>query len=331
MNKLYDCLLSTKLFESQVSRFMSYRANKNVVEHRECWGKDYPDKTFYVIRRPNMWGLMSILTVFIEHISYARRRGWIPVVDMENVSNLYLQEDFISTGINPWEWYFEQPMGYSLKDIAHAKNIVLSNLYLYTSAENAYPIDYKTLVNEKKHEKWRKLAREYYRITPDTMALIDKVYHDVFVSVGAEKVLGVYCRGTDYIDLKPSGHPVQPTKEQVIKKAEDLMEKHHLNFCYLVTEDNRVLSGFREHFGERLLTIDALRYDSCQGEEDWIWKRKGERADHKYLSGLEYLTGMFLLTYCDALCGGVTGGTTGLSLLDDQNYKEMYFWDLGRY
>lgn len=277
-----------------------------------------------------MWGLMSILTVYIQHIWYARRRNWIPVIDMENAPNLYLEDEAVGKGINTWEWYFEQPMGYSMKDIAHARNIVFCNGNLYTSSQNAYQIDYLTMVNNNKQEQWRKLARKYYRMKPDVMEEIAKKKEQMF-SGGGQRTLGVYCRGTDYSDLKPSGHPMQPSKEQVMEKSEELMRKHDLSFCYLVTEDNRVLDYFKRHFGEKLLYIDAQRYGECQGEKDWIWKRQAGRENHKYLSGLEYLTGMYLLTYCDALCGGITGGTIGLSLLDDQNYEEMFFWDLGRY
>lgn len=114
-------------------------------------------------------------------------------------------------------------------------------------------------------------------------------------------------------------------------KTVELMEKHNLLYCYLVTEDNRVLEYFEERLGEKLLYIDAQRYGKCQKEDDWIWMRKVDRENHKYLSGLEYLMEMYLLTFCDVLCGGVTGGMIGLSLLDDWNYKEMFFWDLGRF
>lgn len=182
--KVLDYLLSAKVFESGVSGYMARRAGDGVVQHRESWGEDYPDKIFYVIRRPNMWGLMSILTVYIQHIWYARRRNWIPVIDMENAPNLYLEDEAVGKGINTWEWYFEQPMGYSMKDIAHARNIVFCNGNLYTSSQNAYQIDYLTMVNNNKQEQWRKLARKYYRMKPDVMEEIAKKKEQMFSGGG---------------------------------------------------------------------------------------------------------------------------------------------------
>ena len=52
--------------------------------------------------------------------------------------------------------------------------------------------------------------------------------------------VGVYLRGTDYIDLKPSGHPVQPTVEQAMLVIDEYTRKYNVDSIFLVTEDVRI-------------------------------------------------------------------------------------------
>lgn len=329
LHTISDALVSHKSIETLFSKVVSRRRNEGLCEHRECWGDDYPNMTFYVIRRPSMWGLMSILAVYINHINYAIRRGYIPVIDQCTVTNLYLEEDELNTGINSWEYYFEQPAGYSLEDIAHAHNVVLSGMLLWSSDENSYRINYET-VSAPFGDKWQRLAQGYYRKNRQASEHIARISRSVLQSRG-NVTLGVYCRGTDYVDMHPKGHPVQPTAEQVIDKARQVLSERSYQYVYLVTEDDRVWHKFRDAFGDRLLYIDAARYGDAKDDGSFIWQRKNPRDDSKYTSGLDYLTGMSLLHECDGLVAGITGGTAGLRLLQQRPFGYEHYWNLGIY
>ena len=58
--------------------------------------------------------------------AYAVKQGYIPVIDMQNGRNTYLEEGKVGRE-NAWEYYFEQPCGYRLADIRDAKNVILSD------------------------------------------------------------------------------------------------------------------------------------------------------------------------------------------------------------
>ena len=69
--------------------------NKNwQQEHWFPGGMRFPDKTFYIIRRSGMkLGLFSYFNTHLARMDYAIQNGMIPVVDMQNFRNSYLEED----------------------------------------------------------------------------------------------------------------------------------------------------------------------------------------------------------------------------------------------
>ena len=86
-------------------------------ERRVSHGKENPDKIFFVIRRARCKaGLFSLVMTNMGLVKYALDKGYIPVIDMQSERNTYLEEEQVGRE-NAWEFYFEQPCGYSLKDI----------------------------------------------------------------------------------------------------------------------------------------------------------------------------------------------------------------------
>ena len=59
----------------------------------EKYGELNPDTTFYVIRRSDGHaGINSQFNTNLGHVRYAVNNGWIPVIDMQNYPNAYLEE-----------------------------------------------------------------------------------------------------------------------------------------------------------------------------------------------------------------------------------------------
>jgi len=110
--ELIDVLLRNKRIQTIIINLYNKKiCGKEYIEKRESYGEEFPDKTFYVIRRLNNWGLMSILVMYTQYFQYAVKRNYIPVVDMCNVHNMYLNDEEIGK-INAWDYFFEQPGGY---------------------------------------------------------------------------------------------------------------------------------------------------------------------------------------------------------------------------
>jgi len=147
------------------------------------------------------------------------------------------------------------------------------------------------------------------------------------------KVLGILCRGTDYLLNQPSNHPVQPDPLDVIKKAEEAVIENNCSYIFLATEDENIYACFREHFREKLLVNQQRRIShnemtNISGVA--IARSKIIREKNSYLSGLEYLSAINLLSKCSCFIGGRTGGTKAVLLMSD-GFEYEYIYDLGYY
>lgn len=70
-----------------------------------------------MIRRRNVYcGLFSLCITTLARIDEAVKAGYISVVDIQNSFNLYLEKEKIGKE-NTREYFLEQPMEYSMKDI----------------------------------------------------------------------------------------------------------------------------------------------------------------------------------------------------------------------
>ncbi len=292
-------------------------------EHRVKRGKENPEQTFYVIRRRDAYcGLFSILLTSLQRISNAVQAGYVPIVDLQNDFNIYLPEDKIGKE-NAWEFYFKQPMGYSLEDVQKSQNIILGSgavpkMFPYLSVDFLYG---KT----GELEYWRKLAKKYIVLSDKAAQRVEQEYQRLFAK--EDKVLGVKCRGTDYAKGKPKNHPIQPTVEQMVTKAEEIFKQRNCTKVFLATEDSEFYEAFAEKFGDRLVS-NKTQYAQYMGGS--AGREEYERESDNYESGMEYLVTTMLLAKCDCLCAGCVSGTVGALLLTE-GFEYTYLFDLGIY
>lgn len=291
-------------------------------EQRKSYGQENPDKTFFVIRRnAPAAGLFSFVTVYLGWIRYALDKGYIPVADMCSAKNTYLTEEEVGKK-NAWEFYFEQPCGYSLTDISHSKNVILSNT---DSPPAEYP-GHNLVTQESTYCFWHEFAQAHLKLQADARSRMEQQYHEMF---GDKKVLGILCRGTDYKNLRPSNHPVQPELSDIMDKAEEVFRQYHCDCLYLATEDNDYLQKFKERFGEKLHYLKTERFqDTGLANINLLGEQAGAQTPAK--RGMDYLTEIGILAKCHCLVAGSVGGTYGALLLNEA-YEYRYIYDLGLY
>lgn len=289
-------------------------------ERRVSYGSDNPDKTFYVIRRtPCSVGLFSYVSTVLGHIKYALDRGYIPIVDMQNYENTYLEEGLLGK-VNAWEYYFEQPMGYTLRDIEHSKNVILS----WAEGTKEFP-DYSMIINQEKYLMWYEYAQKYIRLSAEVEKEAQKRQEDLFKE---STIVGVLCRGTDYINNRPPQHPIQPEIQDVIVEVEKKLKETGSRYVYLATEDESIYEKFNIHFGDKLLVTESRRYHDIGNRN--INEIKTNRDNDSYTKGLEYLISIVLLSRCNYLVAGCSGGTYGAMLLTHGFCDQSVFY-LGCY
>ena len=60
----------------------------------------------------------------------------------------------------------------------------------------------------------------YTKFTDETQKYLDENLNEI--TKGETEILGILCRGTDYINCRPVGHAVQPDPHIVIENAKKL-------------------------------------------------------------------------------------------------------------
>ncbi len=287
-------------------------------ERKKSYGNDYKDIIFYVIGVDyGVEGLFAIVKNVLVHIEYAILKGYIPVVDMENYKS-----QFQKKGINIWEFFFEQPMGYTLSDINKAKNVILSRNVRQWPGHSVF-VSILNPENNKRLQSLKDLYAKYIVPSKKTSDYLALQYSQIIGN--KQKIMGVLCRGTDYSN-RPSGHPIQPNFEQIVQKLD--MYEGKFDYVFVATEDENILQQFVEKYQEKALFVNQLRFSSLK--EKYI-SDSGLKEDELIKLNLDYLSSIYILSRCDFFVGGRTAGTIGVSLLSTSQMKDFYAFDIGFY
>lgn len=291
---------------------------------RECkvsYGKENKGKEFYVVRRASAKvGLFSLVLTSLGYIKYALEQGYIPIVDMQNYSSFY--QGARTENKNIWEYFFEQPCKWNLEDIVKSNKVILGNGIISKDIE--YPDD-NIAYDTQKFEFWKAVADEYLKVNEDIRKEADRIAEELF---GTSKILGILARGTDYVNMRPYNHPIQPTAEQLMEKIDEVMVKQECNKIYLATEDKGIFEKFKVRYGEQVIALDVDRHET-QGTQNINDVRRMQKKDD-YTMAKEYLITILLLSKCDCLVAGNTSGSIGALLLN-KGYEYQYIFNLGRY
>ena len=300
------------------------RINKYRHRQRKCsYGDENPDKTFYIIGVPyTTAGLFAIVKSVFCHICYADKCGYIPVVDMQNFNNQLT--DGNDMGENAWELFFQQPGGYGLDEISRSRNIIKSCSLPFPEGVE---IGFDTSMDEAFYKIFSPLFKKYIIPIPDVAKYVQQKLNLVIGDRRHE--LGVLCRGTDYTESKPSGHPIQPTAEQAIIKAKEVMSQNGFEYVFLATEDKRIYNAFLGAFGNQLLFSGQKLYDGMNGKK-FLSEFHINDYSEKWHNIVDYYSTIYILSKCDGLLAGLTCGSICAYLMPNA-YSYTYFWSLGKY
>ena len=120
---------------------------------REChksFGGENPEHTFYVIRGVDhecrhycgvALNLLAIHSYVLSHLLYAERKGYLPIIDQRNdpVNN---RKDGPDSGTdNPWEYFWHQPVHYTLEEVYRSRYVILSKRSWYEPGNLGYSVD----------------------------------------------------------------------------------------------------------------------------------------------------------------------------------------------
>lgn len=264
-------------------------------------------------------GLASHAITNLGNIAMALNQGYIPVVDTVRCEN-FLQQISKITGQNAWEFFFQQPFGKRLTEISENDRVV------YTNGIPQLRPDEKIATNTAALDFWRRMLKRFMPVSGDILALADEKAEQL--GMRGRRVVGVLCRGTDYIALKPYQHPVQPEVDEVIRKTKDIMKQYDCDLCYLATEDEGVWQAFRKELGDRLVCSQTVYYEGTGNQ--MLCDINAQWNVNVLEKNREYLAALVLLSECNCFLSGKTSGMV-LALILAEDFEYFYAWDYGEY
>ena len=288
-------------------------------ERKISRGSDNPNICFYVIRRhANRAGLFSFALTNLASIKYALDQGYTPVIDMQNSPNPMISADEVGK-VNAWDLFFEQPAGVNLNDISSSRHIILSTIHPPVK----YP-DYNSLSDQEELNMWSYLMNKYIILLPEIENDVNSYINNCFRT---KRILGVLCRGTDYVAQRPKDHPIQPDVDLIIADSKKLIQQWNLELIYLATEDTDIWNRFSEEFPGKVVSFQNHHF-STSGNENV--NDIANSLLSPYARNREYLTSIAILSRCNVLLAGATSGSIG-ALLMSKGYEYSHIYQLGVY
>ncbi len=182
------------------------------------------------------------------------------------------------------------------------------------------------LTNDELVRFWHQLYLRYCPISKSIELEAEQRMRALFTET--DRVLGVLCRGTDYIHLKPIEHPRQPLPEELFPIIDEKLEYKGYSDIFLMSEDGEVVQKFKDYYGTKVKHI-SQQYVAIQSNEHLNEAYVRERIDIVQRNK-EYLIGLVMLAKCKGLVAGRTSGSVMARIISN-GYQDYYFWNRGRY
>lgn len=320
--KTYNKLISVRFLNKNTKFFRRVRA---MLFHNICYeclasfGKQNLDRKFYLIRCPQSeMGLWAVINYVIFHIEKAIELNREPVVDWQFYPNNYFSEDDEVGKINVWECFFEQTSEVTLDEVYRSYDVLMSN--------GDWDADNSDLSDGDFRKRKHYLVEKYLHLNVDMQD--ELALRKQELGFDKYKILGVKCRGTDFIASKPKYHAMVPDNNTTITTIEKYIDEWNgFDKIFVCTEDKSILEELKSYFGEKLIYLDINRV--TLNENVWLSdvfdKQKTKIRDMK-----DYLIETYLLASCGSLIAPRVGGTIGAVRIRG-NFDNMYIFTIGTY
>lgn len=324
--KAYNYLIARKWINTnnKICRRMRAMLYHNICyECKASFGNKNKNRTFYVIRCPQAeMGFFAVINYVIYHLDKARNIGAEPVVDWKFYPNKYFTEDYDVGKVNVWESFFEQPSHITLDEVYQSKNVIMSS--------GSWEVPIKEVFDNVRLAHSNEIVNRYIVLNEKTK----KMFEAELDRVGIKKyrVLGVKCRGTDFIATKPYSHQIVPDNDLTIKTVDEkIKEWGGFERIYLSTEDESILEKMKSYYGEKLWYTEGTRI--LLKENKWLselYDCNSSMKGTKEEDMREYLISTYMLASCDALIAPEVGGTLGAMRIRG-TCDNSYIFQLGTY
>lgn len=291
------------------------------------FGKENSDKTFYVARRfSEVEGHCSMVMTMLGHFYLAERMGMIPVVDMKNYYSQLWQDESKRGKENSWEYFYEQPAGFTMEDISKSKNVFLSDGVHSRKAPN-----YRTTFDKKDDIVfWNEIYKKYVRLNPTAKDIVEREIEQA--GIQSKKVLAVAVRrGIEWgHKVKDEGfacHCDVPDLEEIIEKTKEMKKQWKCDKVFLTIDDCEGLELFKREFKEDLLYIERDRWKYFENgipnpnaEKDFVGK------ESKFEKEIKYLSELFIISQCESFIGTRSSTSLGAMVIKGSVFENSLIY-----
>lgn len=264
-------------------------------------------------------GLFAFYLNYLKCIVKIISLGYIPLVDLVSFPNIFNKFNANSINFNPWEIFFNQPFGFKLKDIKNK----IKNIKYIKCKKLKIKFNGDILINKILIDFWHNMALKYIPIKNEIIKESNKISLRLFKN--SNNILGILARGTDYISLKPYGHPIPPNPERMFLDIKKMDKANKYDYFFLSTEDDIIREKFIYEFKNK------LRFFKAKKSIKYNYKNK------KYLSyniigkinfTKIYLINIIILSQCIDIITARTCGSEGLFILSN-GFRHTKVYNLG--
>lgn len=313
-------------------RIIYFRMNNKT---RFCYGEKNQNKTFFVIPATEKCGLYSNIFIALPIMEYAKRRGYISVLDFKNSYASMLQDEDKKGLENAWEYYYEQPERVSLEEVYQSKRVIHYSGKVYPVKIPDWNSMFPTSEQELIH--WHNFIVNNIHLQRSLEERIEKTEVELFAG---KKILGIGVRAgfrAASILKKPSiaGHPIVPACEEMMQIVENKMKEWDYSYIFLSCDDREYQQKFLKYFGDRCIVMERhLKHYFENGipicNQQNIHRVMCEYKDiSKREEVEEYIVEVYLLSKCDSLYSCIGGGAEFAYFLNGGKYEHLDVYNEG--
>lgn len=312
-----------------INFYSKFYNNKNIINNNpEIYFKyelDYEVSKFAIMKRKcNICGLFSFYKVFLSCIIKYIIKGFIPILEAESYPNVFNGYKVHNTLNNPWEYFFDQPYGYTYENvIKKGKNIKYINCKRDSSTPQYTNFDEHKITIDF----WHIIARKYIPIKNTIIIEANNIINKLFN--GSKNILGILIRGTDYIAKKPKHHPIPPDPIIVINDIKKMDKNNGYKWIFITTEDNTIRKKFIKEFGNKLKYI-IYKYNIKYDLKKKIYLSYNDKIKGNLNFLKIYLINIIILSKCNDIITARTNGAVAAFILTE-GFRNSKIYNLGLY
>lgn len=275
------------------------------------YGAKNQDKNIYFIDISSEYmGFGAYFRWSLEALNEAENFGFIPVIKFGKLCPYNEKENF-ELGTNSFEYYFKPVSDVSIKEVYDCKNVFIFQQTDLKRAEkrlNIYDKNSNVICGYSFDENYIKemgrIVDKYIKLNNRTSEFIERSIGKLFAGKKQEerKILAVHIRGTDFA-LNWDKHPNLVKPEDYFPIIDETILKYKFNYIFLATDDSKLLTIFKEKYGDLLIYFDDVNRSDGKLNVAYV---KNDRKNNNYLNGLEVVRDIYTMAYCNGLIAGLS-------------------------